>query len=324
MGFFDKFFLMRPTLFFPVWIMVMAGLSRANLLSTPELYWIWDFSWKMFFLMAGVTLLTGATFIQYQIENSKADEVNQKIEVLKKVDLPSEKLNKLINISIIAGLALISISFGYMAVFQRDVFHLMGIVWGLLVYFSWSFLSYYRKFQWSKKLIPGMLIHGFSGFALFMMGWNCSSPNLTEGILHSVPYLLAFIAVFLITSIPDIKGDKQIGKTTFAIQFGSRFTILLGALLILFSVLIGFILKDSIISSSSMISLPFFLVALVFSRFDHVLRAIRYPIFILAMFISVIYPWFFISIFIFYYFLKCYYYFQFEKDWPTFQVVTGD
>jgi len=318
--FLDRLFLMRPPLFFPVWTMVMAGLCSASVLSTPELYWTWDYSWSTIYLFLGVTMITGASFIRYQIENKESDEINQKIVVLNKVNLSAEKLRILIRWSTIIGLVIIFITLCFVAFRKQNLFYLLGVIWGIFIHLFWSTLFYHRKYHWSKLPILGIIGHGFSGFSLFMLGWSYTSSNLGMGLLFSIPYLLAFIGVSLVTTIPDIEGDKQVGKNTFAVRYGIRSTIAWGTLSVFFSVIIGYWLKDSVISTASIISLPFFLIALIFLRIDHVLRAIRYPILILAVFISVRYPWFFVFLFITYYFFKNYYYFRFEKDWPTFQV----
>ena len=117
-----------------------------------------------------------------------------------------------------------------------------------------------------------------------MAGWSFVSGDILAGIVASFPYLLAFSAVTLLTAIPDLKGDLAAEKITFPAKFGIPVTIAVGTLLAALSASLGYYLNDPVISTSSIVSVPFFLVALAYLKDHHILRAIRYPIFILAMF----------------------------------------
>lgn len=318
--FLDTFFLTHPSLFFPVWIMTMAGLSAATVISNPGLYWSWEFHWETIFLFVGVTLVSGSAFIQYQIQNEEANELNHKIIVLKKANINSDRLHNLMKVSTMTGLLLILATLLYLTILNGNWIHLLGIIWGLLIYLSWGILYFRQRFQWSEKPLLGIVAHGLAGFSLFMLGWNSASNNLAAGILHSLPYVLLLMGVSMIFTIPDIEGDRQVGKNTFVNRFGIQSTVVWGTVFVSAAVITGYFLKDPVISTASIISLPFFIVALVFSRIDHVLRAIKYPVLILAMFICVRYPWFFVFLFLTFYFFKYYYYFRFNVDYPTFHV----
>lgn len=320
MQLFDTLFLMRPPLFFLVWTTVLAGVSAASAAIEPELYWVRDFSWWAVILFTGASLLVGAAIIRYQVQNQMADEENGKIPFFKAVGITSEKSDILIRICSGAGLILILLSSIFGRLEGSGWAGKLGVFWGLLVFFFWGILYSDPKFHWWAKPVLGLATHFLAGFFLFMLGWSHASGDLGLGAARSLPYALLILAVAMLTTITDLPGDRKMGKTTFAVRFGVRATAGWSTLFVAVSVTMGYLLGDSIISTASIVSLPFFLAALVFTRMDYVQRAVKYPIFILAMFICVRYPWFFVALFITFYFSKYYYYFRFNVDYPTFHV----
>ncbi|HIB58040.1 MAG TPA: hypothetical protein EYO41_02275, partial [Candidatus Marinimicrobia bacterium] len=75
---------MRPTLFFPVWIMIIAGVSAAQGVVNPEIYWNTQFNWPMILIFTGLTLVAGSTFIRNQLMDVDTDSVNKKLFLLEK------------------------------------------------------------------------------------------------------------------------------------------------------------------------------------------------------------------------------------------------
>ncbi|MEE9166234.1 MAG: UbiA family prenyltransferase [Candidatus Neomarinimicrobiota bacterium] len=311
--FFDTFFLMNPPLFFPIWIMILAGVSVAAAGENPELYWVENISWQAFLLVSGVTLLVGATFVQYQIRNSHADRINQRITLVQEEGMEPEKVRKLITVLAVSGSLLV---IGTSVIGGVP----MGIVWALLLYFAWGILHNDPKFLWSGRPILSLISHALAATSLFMLGWNHASVGTLSGLFSSLPYVLAFVAWSVMGGVSDLKGDREAEKSTFAVRFGSRPAVVWGTVFLSISMILGYLHHDAVISTSSAVSLPFFLVALAFTRMDHIQRAVRYPVFILAAFVCVRYPWFFLALIVLFYFSKFYYYFRFNVDYPTFHV----
>lgn len=316
----DALFLMRPTLFFPVWIMIMAGVSAANGVENPTVYWTTHFNWPMTLVFAGLTLVAGSTFIRNQLTDVDTDSVNEKLYLLEKEAISASAGERLAKLTFIGGMIFVgSGSFIELGLSGR-ITSVLVIVWGLIVFQMWGVLYSTERFNWARTPILGNLANGVAGLALFMAGWNFVSGDILAGLLASIPYLLAFASVSLLTAIPDLPGDIAADKTTFPAKFGIQVTIAVGTLLAAASASVGYYMDDPVISTSSVVSVPFFLVALFFLKEHHILRAIRYPIFILAMFLSVRYPWFFVAVLITFFVARYYYYFRFGILYPTFQV----
>jgi len=135
-----------------------------------------------------------------------------------------------------------------------------------------------------------------------------------------IPYVLCFTAVSLMTNIPDINGDSSENARTFSVVFGRRTTTLLATLSVGIAFYLSYNNSDPVASTASISAIPFFFFALFRNLERDILRAIRYPIFLLNFFVFAIYPWLFVSVFIIYYFSKYYYWHRFDLHYPTFLV----
>ena len=77
---------------------------------------------------------------------------------------------------------------------------------------------------------------------------------------------------------------------------------------------------DPVISTAAIITIPFFAVSLVVTRAEHIIRAFRYPIMILAIFVGVRYPWLCLAMFLNYNAIRLYNYFRHRVISPTLKV----
>ena len=53
---FDLFFILRPSLFFPVWIMLTSGIYSSTILINRDVYWITTININIILLFIGITL----------------------------------------------------------------------------------------------------------------------------------------------------------------------------------------------------------------------------------------------------------------------------
>ena len=65
----DIIFLIRPTLFFSVWVMVVIGMYSARVALFKRSVWLIEFSWETLFVFLGLTLTCASTFISNQIKD---------------------------------------------------------------------------------------------------------------------------------------------------------------------------------------------------------------------------------------------------------------
>ncbi len=169
------------------------------------------------------------------------------------------------------------------------------------------------QIDWMKNS-KSSLFYTFFGIFLFVIGLLVVfTRNFTN-----VYYLVAFYSAYIlgILLIYTIKNDKHsindIGQKNILTGFGIFF--ITGALLL------GFMVNDPVLSTTSLVSLPFLIVLLFGKHIRHLERAKFYPIFIFSMFVSSREAWFLIPLLILFFLLRSYNYLAHQKVYPTFGV----
>ena len=312
----DIVFLLRPTLFFSVWVMVVIGMASAQMHLVGHPLWITELSWKTFLVFMGLTFVSSSAFILNQISDEESDAVNKKLFLVGKY-ISSEKSQSISNILLISGLVISLVVNWFTAI-------LVGCI-----YLVWGIINNWQPFNWKRKPIFGWLANSVVGGLLFAVGWFLVMKNqLNNGINildialfeYMTPYLLCFSSVALLIALPDIKGDKKSGDRTFPIAYGEMSILFLSLIIICVAFIFALHHGNPLASTALLVSIPFF-VFTVIRRFDKdVLRAIRYPIFILNFFALSIYPWLFVPLLITFYLSKYYYWHRFNLHYPTFLV----
>ncbi len=313
---FDRLFLLRPTLFFPVWVMLTVGMAAAKMNIDRYQVWIVDFDYRTIFLFIGMTLISGSTFIINQIKDEKGDKLNKKLFLVGDF-ISHDQARKILIGSGVAGIIALLLSGWAM------------LLAGLLLYLFWGVLYNLEPFHFKNKPLLGMITNTLAGLIIYGSGWVHvylgSNADLSEMIgskmlLIAIPYLLCYSATSMLTTIPDLKGDQETGAKTFPLQFGQWTTIFIGTLFVMSAFLLGYKLSDPVSTTAALVSLPFYGVALIRNKIKDVLRAIRYSILVLAVFVMSIYPLLFPAVFVVFYLSKYYYWHRFDLHYPTFLV----
>ncbi len=312
----DIVFLLRPTFFFSVWVMVVIGMSSAQMYLVDYPLWITEVSWRTLLAFLGLSFVCSSTFILNQIPDEKNDAVNKKLFVIGK-HISSEKSQSIANFLLISGLVISLVANWFTAILVGCIY----IVWGII---------YNKKpLNWKKKPILGWLANSIVGGLLFAVGWFLvMNDQLNYGIIpldmsmfkYMLPYLLCFSSIALLTTLVDKNGDTDLGDGTLPALYGKMPTLLLSLIFFCAAFVFALYHGDPLASTAACVSIPFF-VFTVMRRFEKdVLRAIRYPIFILNFFTLSIYPWLSVPLLITFYLSKYYYWHRFDLHYPTFLV----
>ena len=313
---FDTIFLLRPTIFFAVWVMVIVGIISAEMNMYVSSLWITKISWEILFVFLGLTLLISAAFVFNQIADDKKEHEYQRF-LLIGTHISAEKGKSIARILLISG-CIISVITNWTTAIPA-----------ICIYFLWGIGYNHELYKWGKVYITRWLVHSLAGILLFIIGWILGIGNHPqEGILsisldafsYMLPYILCFSAVSLLTTLMDFQGDDNGDIRTFPIDI--RYTTFLFISLLMVSIALYFSLKhsDPLASTAILVSLPFFLFAAIRGLNKDILRAIRYPIFILNFFALSFYPWLIVPLFCTYYLSKYYYWHRFDLHYPTFLV----
>lgn len=292
----DGVFHARPILLLVIWTMTTAGLSAFQGRNIPEFYWSTSINWLFFPLFSGISLLACSAAIK-----GNNDKSEKAVLML---------LLTGICLSLPAVWAVTSI------LGDRSKFFFVG-GWISLFYVSWRiYFSNREKIgleDWTKT-IPFFALPAMS---LIMIGWHLGGGEVFSGIRASAPYVFGFVAVALISPLSEkaeLVNHRDLMKGTLPLFMISLFLLSLATAL-------GYIMGDPIISTSGAIVVPFYLVALLFPRAEHIIRAFRYPLMILAIFLGVRYPWLLFAMFLNFTFVRWYNYFRFGTVRPTLKVV---
>ncbi len=291
----DYFFLLRPTLFFPLWTVTLAGKFNSD--SAAPIGYI--------FIFLGA--LMGASYIINQIVDIEGDRDNNKLFLVAESYVDKR-------IAVILALCLIIIGiYGFFTLGWQ--FGLLSLLFILVT----GLLYNIKPFAFKDNPFLGPMVTTFGGAAAFFFG---ALPTLNLHILYKViPYLAAFGAVAFMTTIPDIEGDKQAGKKTFAVTFGFRKTILVSTLLCAFSALTAHWTDEKLIFFPALLSIPVF--AFAFFKYEEkkaTILAIKFAIFSLSLLAGLMYPWYLILIAAYYFFARWYYKRRFNMEYPSFKL----
>jgi len=304
----DYLFIFRPTLFFPVWIMSVAGYAGFYRFNGELVWWDWSFDPLILVNFLAITVAAGATFIINQLQDIETDKLNRKLFLI------SENYVQPHTARLIAYYS-IAITLVFFLLYDWQIFVTMAGV--VLV---WGYLYNCKPFVWKDKPVLGMVDNVASGLLLYLTGWALAGYGQWKAFWYAVPYLTAWLAVSALTTIPDMKGDQQTQKKTFALQFGLKGTIWLAVVCLAISFGLGMYFKDPVISLAALLSAPLYLIMLFKPTVAWVLRSIRYPMLFIALALCTIFPWFFVAILGNFYLSRIYYVNRFNLNYPTFQI----
>ncbi len=305
----DYLFIFRPTLFFAVWIITLAGYSGYFIFSEKQpAWWSLEVNWKLVLGFIVVTMATGATFILNQLHDIESDKENRKLFLISEEHIKADLALKI-------ALITIGVSLVLALIINWQFFIALGIC-----VFFWGYLYNYKPFEWKDKPMLGVLVNFISGLCLFICGWIIAGKWQLKDIIYAIPYLLAWTAVAVLTTIPDKEGDLKTGKKTISVHYENRVTIWLAFICLVLSFALGMYFNDPVISLSCLLSSPLFIIMLFKPTEAWVLRSIRYPILFLALILCVEFPLFFIVLLMNYYLCRFYYLSRFNLNYPTFQV----
>jgi 4-hydroxybenzoate polyprenyltransferase len=300
--FLDYIFILRPTLFYPVWIVFLAGFwggRRAQtagkaVLSTTETG----------ILLLGVTLMMGAVFLLNQIADMETDRVNGKLFLLAR-GIISQRA------AYVEALILTLVSWG--------IAFWLGWRWGLAllalnILSGW--LYNYPPARWKDSPLMGMIANGAGGVMLYCFGWTAAggTPLIPFRVLG---YALAGMAVYLNTTLPDIEGDARTGKRTFGVVYGVSRSAELALVLEAGAVAVAAFTVDWLLLIPAVLAFPLFVMGAWKKTVTAALRATKYSVLALAVAVCVAFPWFLVPVVLIFFCSKFYYRWRFQFDYPN-------
>ena len=304
----DYFFLLRPTLFFPLWTVVLAG--RFNAIQSSEVFMSGELSGAVFppliLIFAAFGALMGASYTINQLVDSEGDKTNRKLFLV---------ADKYVRRSLAVWFSTLLAVLGTAGLFSLGFS--AGIL-GLTFIIITGLFYNIQPFRWKDKPVLGALVSVFGGAVAFFLG---SMPLFDlEMMMNSIPYLAAFSAVSILTTVPDMEGDKAAGKTTFALYFGLKATLAVSMILCIFAAAAGFFTQDPVIFWPALLSAPIFILTFLHQGRESVVLAVKFSIFILSLAVGFRFPAYLILMAVYFLFGRWYYRSRFDMTYPSFRL----
>ncbi len=305
MTFLDGLFLLRPPLFFPVWIATAAGLGVGHWVSEPELFWRIGWNGWIVLLFAGMTLLSGSAFVLAQVAQAGARSPERSLSVIDKGTLSPDRARRLAWIYLAVGLVLILPSGG------------ISVLAALVLFLAWGGLDSAIPSIWRANPLVQTARHLLTAASLFYAGWGASGASLTASLALALPYILGFGAIGALVTLssgaPSPSGSSRPGALRLMVTLLAATAAVVGALMQ------GYGNGDPVVSTAAALILPFFVVALIYRRDIDTARTVRYALLIVAIFVGARYPLLFIPLVLNFYLCRYYYQRRFGVVYPTFQ-----
>ena len=299
----DNLFLLRPTLFYPIWTFFLAGMwggtrfgNRVGEFAHPvSPLWVCVF---LSFVMGGV-------FIVNQIQDAETDRANGKLFLI---------ANRIISVKEAYIEAVLLAGIGIIAGFWIDV--RIGLGFFFLLFLA-GWLYNYPPAQWKNRPLLGLATNGIGGFVIYCLGWLTGGGEFVPP--RAVAYALAGVAVFLNTTLPDREGDKKTGKITFSIRYGVKKTAWTALVFEIATLGFAFGFKDWLLLFPALFVLPFFVLGVLNPTVNRMMRATKFSVLALAAAVCVVFPWYVVPVFVVFYLSKAYYRKRFGFDYPSFK-----
>jgi 4-hydroxybenzoate polyprenyltransferase len=281
----------------PVWTILLLGHHRSSQLSgnsqLPGL------------ALLLITFLVGAVYILNQIFDIESDRLNRKLFFLAQGYISTK--NALYEMML---LDLAGIIPAFIISWQLGILFVIGMLFGFLYSVS--------PFNLKNRPIGGLASNALAhGILAFLIGWRMNSSLSFRALYFSLPYMLAVGAIYLNTTIPDMEGDRRVGKLTLSVKWGKGKTVVLSSLLVAMAIFLSFLVKDIPFLIASSLSLPFFVFCAFTKKDRYMAVTTKLSILLLSIAAGIFYPWYFAILIVGFIGTRLYYKARFNLDYPT-------
>jgi len=198
----DYLFVLRPALLVPVWTIYLRG-AAARSEHVPAAT---DPATIAVLIMH--LLLFGGVYVLNQVYDLDTDRVNDKGHILTR-GIIQPKTARYMHLL----LSLLGLGLAWWQSYRMFALALVIVVLGI----AYSAPPWRLKDRPFPALAVNALAHGS---IVFLSGWFLGTTGWIAGLVASLPYLFAVGAVYILTTVPDTAGDREVGKRTLAVHMG--------------------------------------------------------------------------------------------------------
>jgi len=307
---FDYVFIVRPVLFYPIWTVFLAGFICAR--KTNEIF---SNHWSN--LQSDLTTLSFVvTFISLSFLMSAVFIINQFTDVHS--DKENNKLFLIANGLVSKKIAFSEIFVLLVLAFSLSIFLNLKLTLLLFFLFLATGVMYSLPPLFFKdRPFSGLFVNLLGGFLTFLIGWNVTTSFNQSTVLDALPYVFAIGAVYFLTTIPDLKGDQNSNKITFAVKFGPSKTIYTGILFEILCIITSIWQRDWLILIPALLSFFFFSRLLWTQKISQITQATRIPILLLSLAVCFFVPFYLLLLIGIFVLSRWYYLNRFQLHYPS-------
>lgn len=295
----DIFFVLRPTLWFPVWTMILCG-TGGSFAGGGEQHSL--------VLIVALTLLMAVVYLLNQIKDAEGDRINNKLHYLALGILSRKAAWCFAMVLLLSGMILLIVGGNS---------HLLVLV--LLIMLLTAVLYNFSHHAMKDSLWGSLLVTFIGGWFLVLIGRSLGGKELIHPLLPSLAYALAFTATGILTMIPDVTGDRQTGKKTIAVMCGRRVAASFALGFVITAAIISIFVREWILFWPSVLSIPLFILTVIKNRRFWVFISIKFTILALSVFAGLFYyPHYLLIILVYYILARIYYRKRFGIHYPSF------
>ena len=312
--FFDSFFVLRPTLIFPLWTMTLTGCWLNHLVKGKWIQWSGFLSdkagigWQRWLLFSiAITAMYGLVYLLNQLKDIQTDKINQKLFLVAEGALNRRHLiYESLILVFIAVVSLIISKFAHLGLLVLILFAVIGILYN------------FTPLALKQKPWGGIIAYAAGGWMFLRLGEMAYGSGVS--FFLELPYIVAFTSSCLLTNLPDKEGDIAEGKRTFVVVYGERITLGVASIGFILAAVIGVFNKDWVISIPSIITAPWMFIAYLKTDKERAIKVNKWAIFLLSLSVGIAFgfPVYILIIALYYPFARWYHYNRFGMCYPSF------
>ena len=296
----DYIFAARPMLLLPVWSIFLVALHYHHELAEKT------FSWPDLLILSCLTILTAGAYYINQVFDIESDKLNSKLGFLQKRLVSAGMLMAMyIIFSVLALSAAVFISTTLFIIFLQ-----------LLLL---SFVYSAPPFRLKDRAVSGLFANAYSFGFLIPISVMPLITQHSAGLMgwdNPFYFFLSVMGVHILTTIPDIKGDKAAGKKTIGLILPLRVALLSAFMSFGGAALVAHYSNFLPLMIIAVISATLALTALVSTNLQIILAAAKIPILLLTLLAGYFYPIYFLFVVALLFLTRAYYKKRFNVVYP--------
>ncbi|MCH7691461.1 MAG: UbiA family prenyltransferase [candidate division Zixibacteria bacterium] len=296
----DYIFAARPMLLLPVWSIFLVALHYHHELAEKT------FSWPDLLILSCLTILTAGAYYINQVFDIESDKLNSKLGFLQK---------RLVSAGILMAMYIIfSVLALSAAVFISTTLFIIFLQLLLL-----SFVYSAPPFRLKDRAVSGLFANAYSFGFLIPISVMPLITQHSAGLMgwdNPFYFFLSVMGVHILTTIPDIKGDKAAGKKTIGLILPLRVALLSAFMSFGGAALVAHYSNFLPLMIIAVISATLALTALVSTNLQIILAAAKIPILLLTLLAGYFYPIYFLFVVALLFLTRAYYKKRFNVVYP--------